>query len=123
MKGCLEYAGSQSWAVHAYEPSATGTVADSTWALVGATTNDLKMVKLPGTVGFSTYATFADCVTANKALPPVEYEHCRHRVLPLSARGAQSRPRRRAAFFHRILLRISRRSSVASSTFETLIAG
>lgn len=75
VKGCFKYAGTQSWAVHAYEPSATGTVADSTWALVGAATSDVKMVKLPGTVGFSTYATFAECVTANQALAAVEYDH------------------------------------------------
>jgi hypothetical protein len=70
--GCMKYSNSgQDWTIHAY---ASGSNA---WWLVGATTSE-KVVMPPGTVGFAAsngaFAQFADCVTANRALAPVEFD-------------------------------------------------
>lgn len=69
--GCMKYNASQDWAVNAY---ADGH--DSFW-LVGDTTSD-RIVIPPGTVGFLVgsggFATFDECVTANVALPPKEFQ-------------------------------------------------
>jgi hypothetical protein len=69
--GCMKYASSQDWTIHAYDNGSYG------WWLVGDATND-KIVLPPGTVGYSTangaYATFDECVAANLLLPPVEFD-------------------------------------------------
>jgi hypothetical protein len=77
--GCFKYASFQWWAIHA---DASGSL---TWWLVGASSADRK-VHLPGTIGFlpgtagetgprNGFATFAECVAANRAVAPVEYTH------------------------------------------------
>jgi hypothetical protein len=76
----MKYAGGQNWATHAYEPSANGTAAFATWALIGATQADVKRVKLPGLWIFGPGGTggwpvFANCVAANATAPSVEYVH------------------------------------------------
>ena len=84
VSGCMKYAGGQNWATHAYEPSANGTAAFATWALIGKTEEDqddvVKRVKLPGLWIFGPGGTggwpvFANCVAANATAPSVEYVH------------------------------------------------
>lgn len=69
--GCMKYAGSQGWTIHAY---ADGSIA---WWLVGASTSE-KVVMPPGTVGYAAgagaFSEFAACVSANLALAPVEFD-------------------------------------------------
>lgn len=68
--GCMKYAGTQDWTIHAYSD---GSVA---WWL-GATSGD-RLVMPSGTVGFwasnGAYSAFADCVAANLLLEPVEFD-------------------------------------------------
>lgn len=70
--GCMKYASSQDWTIHAY----AGAEPDGWW-FVGETTAD-KIVPPPGTVGYSSangaFTSFDDCVTANLALPPLEFD-------------------------------------------------
>jgi hypothetical protein len=70
--GCMKYGGGQDWTIHAYaaaEPFG--------WWFVGETTAD-KIVAPPGTVGYAAsngaFATFAECVAANLALSPLEFD-------------------------------------------------
>jgi hypothetical protein len=70
--GCMKYGGGQDWTIHAYagaEPFG--------WWFVGETTAD-KIVAPPGTVGYATsngaFATFDECVAANLALAPLEFD-------------------------------------------------
>lgn len=70
--GCMKYASSQDWTIHAYaggEPFG--------WWFVGETSGT-KIVPPPGTVGYSAangaFANFEDCVAANLALPPLEFD-------------------------------------------------
>jgi hypothetical protein len=69
--GCMKYSAAQDWAVNAY---ADGS--DSFW-LVGNTSSDRILIP-PGTVGFLVgsggFATFDECVAANQALPPKEFQ-------------------------------------------------
>jgi hypothetical protein len=69
--GCMKYASSQGWTIHAYANGSAG------WWLVGATSSD-KVVMPPGTVGWDpaagAFTAFAECVTANRALPPLEFD-------------------------------------------------
>ncbi len=69
--GCMKYSSAQDWAVQAY---ADGS--DAFW-LVGATSAD-RILVLPGTVGFMVgsggFATFDECVAANLALAPEEFD-------------------------------------------------
>jgi hypothetical protein len=69
--GCMKYSSAQDWAVQAY---ADGS--DAFW-LVGATSAN-RILILPGTVGFMVgsggFATFDECVAANLALPPEEFD-------------------------------------------------
>jgi hypothetical protein len=70
--GCMKYAGSQDWTIHAY-----ASAEPFGWWFVGETTAD-KIVAPPGTVGYATsngaFATFDECVTANLALAPLEFD-------------------------------------------------
>lgn len=70
--GCMLYMIGQAWAVHG---SQAGNYA---FWLVGESSTDQIMMP-PGTYGYQVgsggYATFAECVTANQALEPVEFEH------------------------------------------------
>jgi hypothetical protein len=73
--GCMKYASSQAWTIHAYANAGF----DHRWWIVGETTSDRK-VKTPGTtgifVGAGGYETFAECVAANLSLSaPVTFEH------------------------------------------------
>jgi hypothetical protein len=73
--GCMKYASSQAWTIHAYGNAGF----DHRWWIVGETTSDRK-VKTPGTtgifVGAGGYETFAECVAANLSLSvPVTFEH------------------------------------------------
>ena len=68
----MKYASDQDWTIHAYaaaEPFG--------WWFVGDTTAD-KITPPPGTVGYSVatgaYASFEDCVAANRALPPLVFD-------------------------------------------------
>ena len=69
--GCMKYSSAQDWAVQAY---ADGS--DAFW-LVGATSAD-RILMPPGTVGILVgsggFATFDECVAANLALPPEEFD-------------------------------------------------
>jgi hypothetical protein len=69
--GCMKYASNQGWTIHAYASGSSG------WWLVGATAAD-KVAMPPGTVGWNVgdgaFSTFAECVAANKALPPLELD-------------------------------------------------
>jgi hypothetical protein len=72
--GCMKYSTAQDWAVHAYGPgSAAGN--DAFWVV----DNTLSQIVMPpGTVGFLVgaggFASFDDCVVANSALAPVEFD-------------------------------------------------
>lgn len=70
--GCMKYSSAQDWAVHAY----AGAEPDGWW-FVGADQTQ-KVVVPPGSVGFLVsnggFATFEECVSANLALPPSEFE-------------------------------------------------
>jgi hypothetical protein len=70
--GCMKYSSAQDWAVHAY-PNAE----PDGWWLVGADTTD-KVAVPPGTIGFLVsnggFATFDECVAANLALPPADFD-------------------------------------------------
>ena len=73
--GCMKYASSQAWTIHAYNNAGF----DHRWWIVGETTSDRK-VRTPGTtgiyVGAGGYETFAACVAANLSLSaPVTFEH------------------------------------------------
>jgi hypothetical protein len=67
----MKYASSQGWTIHAYANGSSG------WWLVRETSAQ-KVIMPPGTVGWSpsagAFTVFADCVTANKALPPLDFE-------------------------------------------------
>jgi len=69
--GCMKYSGSQGWTIHAY---ANGSIA---WWLVGASTSQ-KYLMPPGTVGWNpadgAFTAFADCVAANLALAPTDFD-------------------------------------------------
>jgi len=69
--GCMKYGGGQGWTVNAYAKD------QACWYVIGETTSD-RIVVPPGTVGWAAgsgaYASFADCVTASLAVPPVEFE-------------------------------------------------
>jgi hypothetical protein len=69
--GCMKYASTQDWTIHAYANGSSG------WWLVGATTTD-KVLLPPGTVGYAStngaFINFDDCVTANLALAPKEFD-------------------------------------------------
>lgn len=71
--GCMKYAGNQDWTIHAYAQDAAQNLG---WFL-GSESGD-EFVRLPGTVGYSTangaFADFEDCVAANQALDPVEFD-------------------------------------------------
>jgi hypothetical protein len=71
--GCMKYGPGQDWTVQAY---ADGS--DAFW--LGATTGD-KLFLPPATAGYSAtaggggaYVTFDECVAANLALPPSEFD-------------------------------------------------
>jgi hypothetical protein len=74
--GCMKYSSAgQDWTIHAY---ADGH--DDFW--LGTTAGDM-LVMPPGTIGYSAdpsqngggaFTSFDDCVNANKALPPVEFD-------------------------------------------------
>jgi hypothetical protein len=68
--GCMKYNAFQSWKVH----QNVGLGPDG-WYLVGASKSD-RVTLLPGlaTDLFSSYASFEDCVSANKAVPPKEFD-------------------------------------------------
>lgn len=70
--GCMKYSSAQDWAVHAY-PNAE----PDGWWLVGADTTD-KVAVPPGTIGFLVsnggFATFDECVAANLALSPADFD-------------------------------------------------
>jgi hypothetical protein len=72
LDGCMKYASTQDWTIHAY---ANGE--NAAWWLVGASTGD-RVVVPPGTSGYATsngaYATFEECVAANAALAPIEFD-------------------------------------------------
>jgi hypothetical protein len=69
--GCMQYGAGQNWTVQAY---ANGT--DAFW-LVGDTTSD-KVILPPGTSGYDVstgaYLNFDDCVAANLAVPPLDFD-------------------------------------------------
>jgi len=69
--GCMKYGGGQDWTIHAYADG------HDAWWLVGDSTSQ-KWLMPPGTVGYSAsngaFVAFADCVTANLALPPTDFE-------------------------------------------------
>lgn len=71
LDGCMKFAPDQGWTIHAYEDGR------SAWWLVGATSS-LPLLMPPGTVGWSpsngAFSTFADCVAANRALSPKEFD-------------------------------------------------
>jgi hypothetical protein len=70
--GCMKYGGGQDWTIHAY-----ASAEPFGWWFVGETTAD-KIVAPPGTVGYATsngaFATFDECVAANLALAPLEFD-------------------------------------------------
>ena len=70
--GCMKYASSQDWTIHAYADANPDG-----WWFVGDTTAQ-KIVVPPGTVGYAVangaYATFDACVAANLALAPKEFD-------------------------------------------------
>jgi hypothetical protein len=70
--GCMKYSAVQAWSLHAY----AGAEPDGWW-FVGKDQTQ-KIVVPPGTVGFLVgsggFSTFEECVTANLALPPSEFE-------------------------------------------------
>jgi hypothetical protein len=65
--GCMQYSSGQAWAVHAYADGSVG------WWFVGESTAD-RVVMPPGTVTYSTFATFDECVAANLLLPASEFD-------------------------------------------------
>ncbi|MBI5546747.1 MAG: hypothetical protein HY901_22925 [Deltaproteobacteria bacterium] len=71
LDGCMKYGNGQGWTIHAYS---NGSIA---WWLVGASTTDMVLMP-PGTVGWSptggAFNDFDDCVAANLALPPLEFD-------------------------------------------------
>jgi hypothetical protein len=70
--GCMKYSSAQDWSVHAY----AGAEPDGWW-FVGNDQSQ-KIVVPPGSVGFLVgsggFATFEECVAANLALPPSEFD-------------------------------------------------
>jgi hypothetical protein len=72
--GCMKYGGSQDWTIHAYAPNPTN---HNQWWFVGDT-SDERIVTPPGTSGYGVangaYAAFEDCVSANLALEPMEFD-------------------------------------------------
>lgn len=66
--GCMKYASSQGWAVHAYPEPSLG------WYVVGET-NATRLAHLPGAVGYDKYPVFDDCVAAGLLVPPVQFQH------------------------------------------------
>jgi hypothetical protein len=73
LDGCMKYRGGQDWTVHAY----AGGNPCCGWWFVGNSTDD-RIVNPPGTVGYTAangaFATFDECVEANKAVPPLEFD-------------------------------------------------
>lgn len=71
--GCMKYAPSQGWTIHAY---ANGSIA---WWLVGSTTSQ-RIVMPPGTVGIfpppsdTAFQTFDECVAENLKLSAKEFD-------------------------------------------------
>jgi hypothetical protein len=76
--GCMKYNRSQDWALHAYP---LGAPVNDRWWLVSG---NGKIVMAPGTVGFEVgsggFATFDECVRANLALPPIEFDFSGGRI-------------------------------------------
>lgn len=70
--GCMKYASSQDWTIHAYANGATAA-----WWLVGADSSQ-RIVVPPGTVGWNSgngaHTTFEACVAANAALGSAEFD-------------------------------------------------
>ena len=70
--GCMKYGGGQGWTVNAF---AAGQGVN--WRIV-AETKTSELATPPGTVGYAVgagaYANFEDCVTASKAVPPVDFD-------------------------------------------------
>ncbi|HEY0464000.1 MAG TPA: hypothetical protein VGC79_07320, partial [Polyangiaceae bacterium] len=70
--GCMKYSAAQDWALHAY----AGAEPDGWWFVGDDQTH--KVVVPPGTVGFllsnGGFSTFAECVAANLALAPIEFD-------------------------------------------------
>ena len=71
LDGCMKYSGNQGWTIHAYVTGSYG------WWLVGATSAE-KYLMPPGTAGWDpnagAFANFADCVAANQALAPLDFD-------------------------------------------------
>ena len=72
--GCMKYSSSEDWSVNAYAAGdPTGT--DRFWVVDGAMN---QIVVPPGTsgylVGSGGFADFDECVTANLALPPIDFD-------------------------------------------------
>ncbi len=72
--GCMKYSTSQAWSVNAYAAGdPTGT--DRYWIVDGSMN---QIVVPPGTAGFLVgsggFAGFDECVTANLALPPIDFD-------------------------------------------------
>jgi hypothetical protein len=72
--GCMKYASSQAWTIHAYNHAGF----DHRWWLIGESSEDRK-VTLPGSVGITVggggFATFDECVAANVGRAPLSFEH------------------------------------------------
>jgi hypothetical protein len=70
--GCMKYGPGQDWTVHAYSDGS-----DAFW--LGTVTGD-KLFMPPGTAGYTAaddggaFVSFDDCVAANRALPPKEFD-------------------------------------------------
>ena len=70
--GCMKYSAAQGWSLHAY----AGADPDGWWFVGDDQTQ--KVIVPPGTVGFLVgsggFSTFDECVAANLALPPLEFD-------------------------------------------------
>lgn len=71
--GCMQYGSGQAWTIHAY----AGGNPCCGWWFVGDTA-DQRIVNPPGTVGYTpangAFSSFDECVAANQALPPLEFD-------------------------------------------------
>jgi hypothetical protein len=67
----MKYSPGQGWTVHAYGPNGP----DGFWIVTGSSR---KIAMPPGTVGYDAsngaFASFDDCVSANRALSPLELD-------------------------------------------------
>jgi hypothetical protein len=72
LDGCMKYSAAQDWSLHAY----AGAEPDGWWFVGDDQTH--KVVVPPGTVGFllsnGGFSTFDQCVAANLALAPIEFD-------------------------------------------------